>query len=377
MKESRTRRVPVRARFARRGASRGTPKGWLRLEGVTRNNLHGLDVAFPLGVFTAVTGVSGSGKSSLVSQALVELVRRPPRPRGRAAEDEGEELERAPAAPIGGRIVGGMEGVKRLVVVDQKPIGRTPRSNLATYTGLFDHVRKLFAATKAGAGPAVRRRAVLVQRRQGAVRDLRGRGVRDGRAAVPAERVRAVPDLPRVAVQRQDAGGQVPREERRRRARDDGGRGVGVLRRRAARPPVAGACCGRWGWATCGSASRRPSCPAARPSGSSWRPSCSGPSGGTRCTSWTSRRPGCTRRTWSGCWRKLDGLVEAGNTVVVVEHDMRVVAASDWVIDVGPGAGDEGGRVVASGMPAMLRSEKLSRTIPYLCRHLSPAKHPN
>lgn len=124
------------------------PKGWLRLERVTRNNLRELDAAFPLGVLTAVTGVSGSGKSSLVSQALVELVAGH---LGQAApsEEDGEELEQAPASPVGGRIVSGTEAVKRLVVVDQKPIGGTPRSNLATYTGLFDHVRKLFAGTKA------------------------------------------------------------------------------------------------------------------------------------------------------------------------------------------------------------------------------------
>ena len=125
------------------------PKGWLRLEGVTRNNLHGVDVAFPLGVLTTVTGVSGSGKSSLVSQALVELVRRSLGHEAEPAEDEAPELERGPVEATGGRIVSGMEGIRRLVVVDQKPIGRTPRSNLATYTGLFDGVRKLFAATKA------------------------------------------------------------------------------------------------------------------------------------------------------------------------------------------------------------------------------------
>lgn len=123
------------------------PTAWLRLAGVTRNNLRDLDVAFPLGVLTTVTGVSGSGKSSLVSQALVEMVLRQ---LGHQVEEEpeGEELERGPAGATGGRIVEGMEAIERLVRVDQKPIGRTPRSNLATYTGLFDAVRKLFAATK-------------------------------------------------------------------------------------------------------------------------------------------------------------------------------------------------------------------------------------
>ena len=124
------------------------PSGWLKLRGVTRNNLSNLDVDFPLGVFTSVTGVSGSGKSSLVSQVLVELV---------AAElgqdivsdaQEDNPLEENVTETLGGEIISSIDKIKRLVVVDQKPIGRTPRSNLATYTGLFDHIRKLFAATK-------------------------------------------------------------------------------------------------------------------------------------------------------------------------------------------------------------------------------------
>lgn len=125
-----------------------SPKGWLRVRGARRNNIHELDVDFPLGVFTTVTGVSGSGKSSLVSQIPVELIAKKlghPLP---SIDDEGDELERTVVTTLGGRIASGMEGVKRLVVVDQKAIGRTPRSNLATYTGLFDYVRKIFAASK-------------------------------------------------------------------------------------------------------------------------------------------------------------------------------------------------------------------------------------
>ncbi|RYG79091.1 excinuclease ABC subunit A, partial [bacterium] len=124
-----------------------TPERWLKLKGVTRNNLDRLDAAFPLGCFTSVTGVSGSGKSSLVSQALVDLVCARLGHKADVEEEDVDDDDRP--APVGGEIVGGMEHVKRLVRVDQRPIGRTPRSNLATYTGLFDHVRKLFASTKA------------------------------------------------------------------------------------------------------------------------------------------------------------------------------------------------------------------------------------
>jgi excinuclease ABC subunit A len=94
-----------------------------------------------------VTGISGSGKSSLISQFLVETLADRLGNETPSSGNSTEELEEV-VETLGGDIVGGMEGVRRLVVVDQKPIGRTPRSNLATYTGLFDHVRKLFASTK-------------------------------------------------------------------------------------------------------------------------------------------------------------------------------------------------------------------------------------
>ncbi len=122
------------------------PSGQLKLRGVTRNNLRHLDVDLPLGVLACVTGISGSGKSTLVSQFLVEAV-------GdylghvHDAVAEADGLEDG-VKTLGGQIQEGLDAIKRLVVVDQKPIGRTPRSNLATYTGLLDHVRKLFASTK-------------------------------------------------------------------------------------------------------------------------------------------------------------------------------------------------------------------------------------
>ena len=121
-----------------------TPQGWLHLRGVTRHNLRDLSVDVPLCVLTAVTGVSGSGKSTLVTQVLAEVVRRhlgpgPARRRRRRADDAELEVDVEDAS--------GLESFDRLVRVDQRPIGRTPRSNLATYTGLFDAVRKLYAAT--------------------------------------------------------------------------------------------------------------------------------------------------------------------------------------------------------------------------------------
>jgi excinuclease ABC subunit A len=136
--------APSRARAQRR-----EPSGWLELRGVTRNNLVDLDARFPLGVLTSVVGVSGSGKSSLVSQALVELVCRHLGHEPAADDDEPASDEPTVAEETRGHLGAGMERIQRLVRVDQKPIGRTPRSNLATYTGLFDGVRKIFAATPA------------------------------------------------------------------------------------------------------------------------------------------------------------------------------------------------------------------------------------
>ncbi|RYY54088.1 MAG: excinuclease ABC subunit UvrA, partial [Chitinophagaceae bacterium] len=125
------------------------PEQWLELEGVHKNNLKDLDVAIPIGIMTSVTGISGSGKSSLISQVLVELVGAAlgQKPEAAEAESGTDLLEQQPEDMVKGAIAGGLKGIRRLVVVDQKPIGRTPRSNLATYTGLFDPVRKLFAST--------------------------------------------------------------------------------------------------------------------------------------------------------------------------------------------------------------------------------------
>ena len=299
--ESRDPPLPVRRTTRPPTATRGRRRGWLRLAGVTRNNLqrprrrvparraHGRDRRVRVRqVEPGQPGAGGAGRRHLGHESPL-------------AEDEAAELDAAAGrrrSAAGSSA--GMEGVKRLVVVDQKPIGRTPRSNLATYTGLFDHVRKLFAATKAakarryGAG----RFSFNVAERP--VRDVRRRGVRDGRAPVPAERLLAVPDLPRLAVQRQDAGGRVPRQEHRRRARDDGGRGLGVPGRRAARPPVARRAAGR-----------RARLPAARPAGDrtvrrrgpadqAGDRAAAGPARRRASTCWTSRRPDCTRRTSRG-----------------------------------------------------------------------------
>lgn len=112
---------------------RKTPTGWIKVVGATQNNLKNIDVEFPLGVLTCVTGVSGSGKSSLVNEILYKRLAR--------------DLNRARTIPGSHRDVTGLDQLDKVIAIDQSPIGRTPRSNPATYTGVFDMIRDLFAAT--------------------------------------------------------------------------------------------------------------------------------------------------------------------------------------------------------------------------------------
>ena len=349
---------------------RRAPAGWLRLEGVTRNNLHELAVAFPLGVMTGVTGVSGSGKSSLVSQVLVELVGAA---LGQSApEDEAEEegeLEREAAAPTLGRLLG-LEGVRRLVRVDQKPIGRTPRSNLATYTGLFDQVRKLFAAT-----PAARKRRYDAGRFSFNV--AKGRCEHCAGEGFVMVELLFLPSVyapcPTCGGARYNADTLAIRYEGRNIAEVLGMTvdeahdffaaeeavarplqvlrevGLGYLRLGQSATELSG-----------GEAQRIKLATELQRAGR----------GGTLYVldePTTGLHPLDADRLLA----QLQRLVDAGNTVVMVEHTMRVVAACDWVIDIGPGAGEDGGRVVAEGPPEKVGNAKRSRTAPYLAATLS------
>ena len=121
-----------RLRFRYR-TERKKPTGWLTVKGAKQNNLKNIDVKFPLGVFTCVTGVSGSGKSSLVNEILYKSL--------------AKKLNRARTIPGEHKEILGMEQLDKVINIDQSPIGRTPRSNPATYTGVFDQIRDLFAAT--------------------------------------------------------------------------------------------------------------------------------------------------------------------------------------------------------------------------------------
>jgi excinuclease ABC subunit A len=345
------------------------PRGWLQLGGITRNNLHSLDVEFPLGAFSTVTGVSGSGKSSLVSQALVELVARHLGHELPIDDDEGEELERSPTLTLGGRIIAGMEGIRRMVRVDQRPIGRTPRSNLATYTGLFDHVRKLFAGTKAARARHYDAGRFSFNVAKGRCPTCEGEGfvcvelifLPSVYAPCPTchgtrfnektleitYKDKNVAEVLRLTV---DAAAEFfaddPQVLRPLTVLREVG--LGYLRLGQPATELSGGEAQRIKLATELQRIQR------------------GDTLYVLDEPTTGLHPSDVERLQT----QLDGLVDAGNTVIVVEHDMRMVAASDWIIDIGPGAGDAGGQVVASGPPAQVAASSESRTAPYLARFL-------
>ncbi len=349
-----------------------TPQGWLRLSGVTRNNLESLDVSFPLGMFTTVTGVSGSGKSSLVSQALVELVASAlgQDPTAATEEPEGELLEQTPTVPTGGQIVSGMEGVKRLVVVDQKAIGRTPRSNLATYTGLFDHVRKIFAATKTARARRYDAGRFSFNVAKGRCENCQGegsvmvellflasvytpcpvcQGTRYNAKTLEIKyRDKSIADVLGLTV---DAAYEFLADEPPVHRALDVLRQVGLGYLRLGQPATE---------LSGGEAQRIKLATELQRAGR-------GQTLYVLDEPTTGLHPADVERLTV----QLDGLVDAGNTVVVVEHDMRVAAGSDWIIDIGPGAGDEGGQVIAAGIPEAVSRAAKSRTAPYLASFLA------
>ena len=345
------------------------PQGWLKLEHVTRNNLRDVTISFPLGVFTAVTGVSGSGKSSLVSQALPALL---DERQGRADEAEdaddadGDELLLSDEPDeLEGEIRGDVNGVRRVVSIDQKPIGRTPRSNVATYTGLFDHVRRRFAET-----PEARARGYKAGRFSFNVTGGRCPTCK-GEGSVMVELL----FLPSVYTECPDCHGtryQSSTLEIAWRGRNiaeilamsveeahDFFQGeFDIMRSLTALVDVG------LGYLRLGQ-------PATELSG--------GEAQRVKLASELQRSQrgdtlyvldeptsGLHSADSDRLVTHLQTLVDAGNTVVAVELDMRIVAVADHVIDLGPGAGDDGGTVVASGTPAQVASSGSGASAPYL-----------
>ncbi len=266
---------------------------------------------------------------------------------------------------------GGIEAITRLVVVDQKPIGRTPRSNLATYTGLFDHVRKLFAATRAARARRYDAGRFSFNVAKGRCETCAGEGFvmvellflpsvyapcptchgarYNAKTLEVKYRDKSIADVLNMTV---DAAFEFfAGEPNLSRAlgvvREVG---LGYLRLGQSATELSGGEAQRIKLATELQRTQR----------------------GTSLYVLDEPTTGLHAEDINKLMTQLDGLVESGNTVIVVEHDMRVVAASDYVIDIGPGAGEEGGRVVAAGTPAEVSRSSKSRTAPFLMRIMRP-----
>ena len=343
------------------------PQAWLKLAAIERNNLQKLDVEFPLGVMTTVTGVSGSGKSSLISQALVELVYDALGQKAtlESPTDEAELLEQELEIPTGGQITDGMQHVKRLVNVDQKAIGRTPRSNLATYTGLFDHVRKLFASTNKSKTRRYDMGRFSFNVKKGRCANCEGVGfVSVELLFLPSvyspcqvcqgqrynEQTLEVCYRDKNIAQVLDLTVESARqffidEPQISRALDTLLQvGLGYLRLGQPATELSGGEAQRIKLATELQRTQR----------------------GDTLYVLDEPTTGLHPADIAMLMVQLNKLVDAGNTVIMVEHDMQVASNSDWVIDMGPSAGDHGGQIVAQGSPAQVAKSKTSQTAPFL-----------
>jgi excinuclease ABC subunit A len=255
------------------------------------------------------------------------------------------------------------------VVVDQKPIGRTPRSNLATYTGLFDHVRRLFAATKAARARRYDAGRFSFNVAKGRCETCEGEGFVMVELLFLASVYTPCPtchgarynaktleityggrNIAEVLGLTVDGAWEFFEDEPHVRRALEVLRQVGLGYLRLGQPAteLSGGEAQRIKLATELQRAQR------------------GDTLYVLDEPTTGLHPSDVEKLVA----QLDGLVEAGNTVLVVEHDMRVVAGSDWVMDVGPGAGEEGGRIVAAGTPRQVAKSRLSRTAPYLARYL-------
>ncbi|QBL93982.1 UvrABC system protein A [Komagataeibacter saccharivorans] len=341
-----------------------TPTRWLKLAGVTWNNLHDLGIDIPLGCFVTVTGLSGSGKSSLVSQALPILVASALGQK-LAADTDGDDIADRPVGTPQGHVVGGTGPLKRLVMIDQKPIGRTPRSNLATYTGLFDTIRQMYAATDLaksrrydagrfsfnlpkgrcptceGAGSVMVELLFLPSvyspcptchgtRYQPEVLEvtIRGRSIADVLDMTVDEAATFFAQTPALSA----ALGTLQQG------------GLGYLKLGQPATELSGGEAQRIKLATELQKQRR----------------------GHTLYILDEPTTGLHPADVDRLQVHLQSLVDAGHSVVVAEHDMRVAARGDWIIDMGPGAGDAGGRIVAAGTPQAVAHDPASQTAPFL-----------
>jgi len=326
---------------------RSPVQGWLTVHGARGNNLQGIDAAFPVGLLTCVTGVSGSGKSTLVNETLLPAA---------LARLNGSRADAAPHDALDG-----LQHFDKVIAVDQSPIGRTPRSNPATYTGLFTPIRELFAQTslarERGYGPGrfsfnVRGGRCEACEGDGVLRiemhflpDVhvpcdRCHGRRYNRETLDVQyKGRSIADVLELTVDAaRDVLDAVPAIARKLQTLSDVG--LGYLRLGQAGNTLSG-----------GEAQR------------------------VKLSQELSRRD--TGRTLyildepttglhfhdiALLLKVIQSLCDQGNTVIVIEHNLDVIRTADWVIDLGPEGGAGGGLIVASGTPEQIAQVADSRT---------------
>ena len=332
--------------------------GWLTVRGARHRNLHDIDVAFPLGCFTVVTGVSGSGKSSLVQDILYRELAR--------------VLYRAVDQPGDHDAVDGIELIDKVIDITQDPIGRSPRSNPATYTGAFTPIRQLFASVPEskvrGYGPG-----------RFSFNVLEGRCAACSGAGVRKIEMHFLPDV------------YAPCEEcntRRYNAETleilyRGSNIADVLDLTGEQalelfcnvPPIAWRLQGLMdvglGYLMLGQ-------PATTLSGGEAQrvklaKELSRHATGSSIYMLDEPTTGLHFEDVKRLLKVLDTLVEQGNTVIVIEHNLDVVKWADWIIDLGPEGGEEGGRVVAEGTPELVAENRTSHTARYLRKILTAA----
>ena len=342
-------------------STRRTPTAWLDILGATEHNLKDIDAHIPLGVMTVVTGVSGAGKSTLVSGILEPALRR--------------SLHGASARPGAYRRIRGMGQLDKIITIDQEPIGRTPRSNPATYTKVFDEVRVLFAATKdakaQGFQPArfsfnVKGGRCEACQGDGVVRvemhflpDVwvtcevcRGRRFNDATLAVKYRGLDIAEVLDLAISQARDIFASVPRIARVLDTLE--AVGLGYVRLGQSATTLSG-----------GEAQRmKIARELAKVS--------------TTKTIYILDEPstGLHFQDVERLVAVLDRLVDAGNTVVMVEHHLDLIKCADWVLDIGPDGGVAGGLIVAEGTPETVAASGAGYTARFLRDLFAPPNAP-
>ena len=335
--------------------TRRTPTGWLTIKGAAENNLKNIEVRFPLGVMTCVTGVSGSGKSSLVNEILYKTLAR--------------KLNRARTIPGKYKAIEGAEQLDKVIAIDQSPIGRTPRSNPATYTGVFDQIRDLFAATPDAKSRGYKKGRFSFNVKGGRCEACSGDGIikiemhflpdvyvpcevcqgkRYNRETLEVKyKGKSIYDVLDMTVEEAlEFFDSVPSIRRKIETLND----VGLSYIRLGQPSttLSGGEAQRIKLAT--ELSRR----------------------STGKTIYILDEPttGLHFADVHKLTEILQRLAEGGNTVVVIEHNLDVIKTADYIIDMGPEGGDRGGTVIAKGTPEEVAEQEISYTGQYLRKYL-------